>query len=61
MKNKDKNKKNNIKNQKNIKDLTSFVSAEDLRFDPFGSYTGTTAATYFGDDYDEPIQDADDL
>jgi hypothetical protein len=58
MKNKDKNKN---KNNKKINDLTSFISAEDLKYDPYGSYTGTTAETYYGDEYDDPVQDADDL
>lgn len=58
LKNKDKNKK-----KQKVNDLTSFISAEDLKYDPYGSYTGTTAETYYGDDddYDEPVQDADDL
>ncbi|MGN0524373.1 MAG: hypothetical protein ACI4IG_08885 [Eubacterium sp.] len=59
----DKNKKKNFnKNGKKINDLTSFISAESLMFDPEGSYTGTTVGNYYyNDDYDLPIQDADDL
>lgn len=57
--NKNDDKKKNKKRK--INDLTSFISPDDLNYDPFGSYTGTTASTYYGDDYDDPVQDADDL
>lgn len=57
MNNNDKNKKKKSR----IKDLSNFVSAEDLNFDPYGSYTGTTYDTYYGDEFDDPVQDADDL
>lgn len=56
----DKNEKKKNKKAK-INDLTSFITAEDLNYDPYGSYTGTTASTYYGDEYEDPIQDADDL
>lgn len=58
----DKNKKYHFnKNGKKINDLTSFISAESLMFDPEGSYTGTTVETYYNNEYDLPVQDADDL
>ncbi len=62
-KNKNKNKKNHFnKNGKKINDLTNFISAESLMFDPEGSYTGTTVGNYYyNDDNDMPVQDADDL
>ena len=60
-----KNKKNKHKtenaNGKRIIDLTSYISPEMVQSDTNGSYTGVTADTYFHDDYDLPVQDADDL
>lgn len=65
MKNNDKNKKSNKKkdniNGKKIIDLTSYISPEMVQSDTNGSYTGMTADTYYHDEYDIPIQDADDL
>ena len=65
MKNNDKNKKANKKrdniNGKKIIDLTSYISPEMVQSDTNGSYTGMTADTYYNDDYDIPVQDADDL
>ncbi|MCH5317218.1 MAG: hypothetical protein J1E05_04520 [Eubacterium sp.] len=65
MKNNDKNKKLNKKkdniNGKKIIDLTSYISPEMVQSDTNGSYTGMTADTYYHDEYDIPIQDADDL
>ena len=46
---------------KKIIDLTSYISPEMVQSDVNGSYTGVTADTYFHDEYDIPVQDADDL
>ncbi|MDD6355436.1 MAG: hypothetical protein PUG26_03745 [Oscillospiraceae bacterium] len=54
-------KEKNKKKKKTPDDLTSFVSPESLKFDPNGSWTGTTAATYYGEEDESPVQDADDL
>lgn len=54
-------KEKNKKKKKAPDDLTSFVSPESLKFDPNGSWTGTTAATYYGEEDESPVQDADDL
>lgn len=48
-------------NGKKIIDLTSYISPEMVQSDTNGSYTGVTADTYYHDDYDLPVQDADDL
>lgn len=64
MKNNDKNKRTNRKNNingKKIIDLTSYISPEMVQSDTNGSYTGMTADTYYHDDYEIPVQDADDL
>lgn len=53
------NKKN--KSKKQIIDLTSYISPEMVNSDVNGSYTGVTADTYYGDELEEPVQDADDL
>lgn len=62
---KDSNKKNKHEretaNGKRIIDLTSYISPEMVRSDPNGSYTGVTADEYFHNDFDFPVQDADDL
>lgn len=55
-----KNKKKN-KSKKEIIDLTSYISPEMVNSDVNGSYTGVTEDTYYGDDYEIPVQDADDL
>ena len=57
---KDKSKKE-VKNSKKINDLTSYISPDMLQSDTNGSYTGTTKDAYYGEDYDKPVQDADDL
>lgn len=54
-KNKDKNK------NKQIIDLTSYIKPDSVMADPNGSYTGVTAATYYGEELEDPVQDADDL
>lgn len=59
-------KKNNNKNKdknknKQIIDLTSYIKPDSVMADPNGSYTGITAATYYGEELEEPVQDADDL
>ncbi|MCD7722656.1 MAG: hypothetical protein LUH82_01715 [Clostridiales bacterium] len=71
MQNKDKNKMDKQKKfadkkQKNINgkkviDLSSYISPDMAESDTNGSYTGTTYDTYYGTDYEEPVQDADDL
>lgn len=58
MKKKD-NKKN--QNKKQIIDLTSYISPDMINSDVNGSYTGVTADTYYNDELEEPVQDADDL
>lgn len=55
----DKDKNKNKK--KKIIDLSSFITADDVKYDPNGSWTGTTADTYYGNELEEPVQDADDL
>lgn len=55
-----KKKKENI-NGKKIIDLTSYISPDMVQSDVNGSYTGTTADTYYRDEYETPVQDADDL
>ncbi len=59
-------KKNNNKKEKNINgkkviDLTSYISKDMVQSDVNGSYTGTTADTFYNDEYEVPVQDADDL
>ena len=65
MKNDNKNKKNKHEresaNGKKIIDLTSYISPEMVQSDTNGSYTGVTADTYYHDEYEVPVQDADDL
>lgn len=48
-------------NSKRIIDLTSYISPDMIQSDTNGSYTGTTADTFYNDEYEEPVQDADDL
>lgn len=52
-------KKNN--KQKDVIDLTSYLSPEAVNADVNGSYTGVTKATYYEDVFEEPDQDVDDL
>ena len=54
-------KKNKKKNQKEVIDLTSYITPEMEQLDENGSYTGVTKATYYGEELEEPVQDADDL
>lgn len=58
-----KNKKNNKQNinGKKIIDLTSYISPDMVQSDTNGSYTGITADTFYNGDYEDPVQDADDL
>lgn len=57
-----KSKKQNKSNKsKEIIDLTSYISADMVNSDVNGSYTGVTADTYFDDELETPVQDADDL
>jgi hypothetical protein len=57
------NKNDKIKNgkKKEVIDLTSFITPDSVKVDPYGSYTGTTASTFYGEELEEPVQDADDL
>lgn len=57
---KKRNKKDKI-NDKRIIDLTSYISPDMVQNDTNGSYTGTTANTYYRGVEEEPVQDADDL
>lgn len=63
MKNKDKEKdKHKNQDKKTVIDLTSYIKPGDIKSDVDGSYTGITADMYYGDDdYEQPVQDADDL
>ncbi len=56
-----KNENNNIKHNKEIIDLTAFITPDDVMADTNGSYTGTTAKTYYSGKPEQPVQDADDL
>ena len=58
--NKEHSKKIN-KNKPKIIDLTSYISPDMVQSDTNGSYTGMTADTYYNGEYEEPVQDADDL
>ena len=55
-----KQKEENI-NGKKIIDLTSYISPDMVQSDTNGSYTGMTADTFYNGDYEDPVQDADDL
>lgn len=61
MKKENKTHKREIKNGKKIIDLTSYISPEQILSDVNGSYTGITADTFFNGEYEQPVQDADDL
>lgn len=55
---------NNIKNTNIIKgviDLRSYIAPDMERLDENGSYTGITKPTYYENELEVPIQDADDL
>lgn len=55
------NNTNNNTNSKRIIDLTSYISPDMVQSDTNGSYTGTTADTFYEDEFEDPVQDADDL
>ena len=61
------NKQNNSKSapknkhNKEIIDLTSYMSPEMVQSYVNGSYTGVTADTYYNEELETPVQDADDL
>lgn len=55
-----KNKKKN-NSQKEIIDLTSYLSPEMVNSDTNGSYTGVPADMYYNGELEEPVQDSDDL
>ena len=61
MKNNKKEHKKEIKNGAKIIDLTSYISPEQILSDVNGSYTGITADTFYNGEYEDPVQDADDL
>ena len=61
MKKNNKEHKKEIKNGAKIIDLTSYISPEQILSDVNGSYTGITADTFYNGEYEEPVQDADDL
>lgn len=54
-------KKQKGKNEKRIIDLTRFISQKDAMFDPDGMYTGVPDEVFYDNEYEQPIQDADDL
>lgn len=58
-----KDRKNDKKknDKKQIIDLTSYISPEMINSDVDGSYTGITSDTYYYDEPETPVQDADDL
>ncbi len=58
---KKKNRKNNTDNNKQIIDLTSYISPDMVNCDVDGSYTGIPSDTYYYDEPETPVQDADDL
>lgn len=49
------------KNKPKIIDLTSYISPDMVQSDTNGSYTGMTADTFYNGEYEDPVQDADDL
>lgn len=53
--------KKEIKNGAKIIDLTSYISPDMIQSDTNGSYTGMTADTFYKGEYEDPVQDADDL
>ncbi len=57
---KDKNKKEK-KNEKEVIDLTQFITPGEVKSDVLGSYTGVPDSTYYDGEYEIPVQDADDL
>lgn len=60
----DKKSKNNKKKNntnKEIIDLTSYISADMINSDVDGSYTGIPSDMYYDDEPETPVQDADDL
>lgn len=59
-KKKNKHKQESVDGKKII-DLTSYISPDMVQSDTNGSYTGVTADTYYRDEYEVPVQDADDL
>lgn len=58
-KDKKSDKKKNDKKQ--IIDLTSYISPDMINSDVDGSYTGIPSDTYYYDEPETPVQDADDL
>lgn len=55
------NKKQKSINGKKVIDLTSYISKDMVQRDVNGSYTGMTADTFYNNEYETPVQDADDL
>ena len=55
------NKEHKKDNRAKIIDLTSYINPEEILSDVNGSYTGITADTFYKGEYEDPVQDADDL
>ncbi len=55
------NKKQKNINGKKVIDLTSYISRDMVQSDTNGSYTGMTADAFYNNEYETPVQDADDL
>ena len=55
------NKKQKNINGKKVIDLTSYISKDMVQSDTNGSYTGMTADKFYNNEYETPVQDADDL
>lgn len=55
------NKKQKNINGKKVIDLTSYISKDMVQSDTNGSYTDMTADTFYNNEYETPVQDADDL
>ena len=55
------NKEQKRDNRAKIIDLTSYINPEEILSDVNGSYTGITADTFYNGEYEDPVQDADDL
>lgn len=55
------NKKQKKVNGKKVIDLTSYIDKDMVQSDTNGSYTGMTADTFYNNEYEIPVQDADDL
>lgn len=61
MSKKDKKSDKKKNDKKQIIDLTSYISPDMINSDVDGSYTGIPSDTYYYDEPETPVQDADDL